>query len=269
MLKTINPKREEQKITQNNQRVPIVETNAPESYTLLDNSEDGVIVSEQYQLDGKSDFEIWFHAIDEDIVTAGTLDVDFYRNVSGEEVYIETVTATIPVTITAGEVGRVVIVPTDAIASYTSFKISGTVAVETDGKVSLTAYLRDEGDAVKITDGTQKTQIVDGTGNVIDSTANALDVNVKSSTAIDEAGAEIDGTASASITDTSSTVTLTQKSEVRNTGTNTVYVCEGSGTATDADFPIYPDETILLKAGTFDAICGAGLTSTLKILKVS
>jgi hypothetical protein len=78
------------------------------------------------------------------------------------------------------------------------------------------------------------------------------------------------GNATAAITEASSTVTLTHKSEVRNTGLNTVYLAEGSGTAVAAtDFPLYPDETITLKAGTFDAICGAGLTSTLSILKVS
>lgn len=78
------------------------------------------------------------------------------------------------------------------------------------------------------------------------------------------------GNATAAITEVSSTVALTHKSEVRNTGLNTVFLAEGSGGAVAAtDFPLYPDETITLKAGTFDAVCGAGLTSTLSILKVS
>lgn len=94
-------------------------------------------------------------------------------------------------------------------------------------------------------------------------------VSITGTVDTEESAPTIDGTATAAITETSSTVTLTQKSEVRNVGTNTVYIREGSGTATTSDFPIYPDESITLGAGTFDAICGAGLTSTLAILKVS
>lgn len=85
-----------------------------------------------------------------------------------------------------------------------------------------------------------------------------------------ESAPTIAGNATAAIDDASSTVTLTHKSEVRNIGLNTVYLAEGSGTAdASTDFPLYPDETITLKAGTFDAICADGCTSTLAILKVS
>ena len=95
-------------------------------------------------------------------------------------------------------------------------------------------------------------------------------VSITGTLSISDSGAKIDGNATASVTAVSSTVTLTHRSEVRNTGLNIVYLAEGSGGAVAAtDFPLYPDETITLKAGTFDAICGAGLTSTLSILKVS
>ena len=98
------------------------------------------------------------------------------------------------------------------------------------------------------------------------------EVTINSTTPVNvlESAPTIIGNASAAITAVSSTVTLTHKSEVRNIGLNTVFLAEGSGTAVAAtDFPLYPDETITLKAGTFDAVCGAALTSTLAILKVS
>ncbi len=47
--------------------------------------------------------------------------------------------------------------------------ISGTISLPTDAATS-----------VKQSDGSQKTKIVDGSGNVIGSTANAIDVNIKS-----------------------------------------------------------------------------------------
>ena len=59
---------------------------------------------------------------------------------------------------------------------------AGGTATVTGGKLDVNASIDTTGLATstKQSDGTQKSQIVDGSGNVIGATSNALDVNIKS-----------------------------------------------------------------------------------------
>jgi hypothetical protein len=227
-------------------------------------------------LNGKNELAAYLMCTGANIVATDTLTFKFYirETINGKDEFPEiNQSANYTVTtagVTAGQVKKFAVTDTDnIIKNATHYSVATSAGIEMPANcygVLLVGKNFDIDNAVSIT------------GDITIDTTTPLDVTEANSgdilTAVESiatanGGITIDGTASASITDTSSTVTLTQKSEVRNTGTNTVYICEGSGTATDADFPIYPDETITLKAGTFDAICGAGLTSTLKILQVS
>ena len=210
-------------------------------------------------LNGKNDLVVYLMCTGANIVATDTLTFKFYirETINGVDSFTEIYqAANYTVTtagVTAGQVKKFAVTDTDdIIKNATHYSVATTAGIAMPALcygVLLVGKGFDIDNAVSIT------------GDITVDTSTPLDVS--------DSGVTIDGNASASITDTSSTVTLTQKSEVRNIGTNTVYICEGSGTATDGDFPIYPDETITMKAGTFDAICGAGLTSTLAILKVS
>lgn len=82
--------------------------------------------------------------------------------------------------------------------------------------------------STKQSDGSQKTQVVDGSGNVIGATSNALDVNIKSNAAAIPAGTNLIGQTSASLetsTIYNGTTALTPKFAVisaSSSGNNTI-----------------------------------------------
>ena len=221
-----------QKFTKNRNTKKVTERD-----TILTASTTGVITALSRYVNANSEMELWFHAGTENLAGGDALTVKFYKRFGYNNRLVETVNLTSP-DVTAGTAEKIDIKPVHAdIESYDVYLLEGTVTVAAGGTLDLVMC--------------KKTQGISGSGIVVSAPT-------------------IVGNATAAIDDGSSTVTLTHKSEVRNIGLNTVYLAEGSGGAVAAtDFPLYPDESITLKAGTFDAICGAGLTSTLAILKVS
>lgn len=210
-------------------------------------------------LNGKNELVAYVMCTGANIVATDTLTFKFYirETINGvdsfNEIYQAANYTVTTAGVTAGQVKKFAVTDTDdIIKNATHYSVATTAGIAMPALcygVLLVGKNFDIDNSVSIT------------GDITIDTTTPLDVV--------ESAPTIDGTATAAITETSSTVTLTQKSEVRNVGTNTVYICEGSRTATTSDFPIYPDESITLGAGTFDAVCGAGLTSTLAILKVS
>lgn len=208
----------------------------------------GVITLAKKDVSRCSAMEFWFYATTaaKNLAGGDSLTVKLYKRVGGVDFLVETLTVTTPA-VTALTGAKVDLVSANPIESYEIYTVEGTITLPSGGTAKLVVGKKSQG-----TSGNSVTATISGTVTTA------------------ESAPTIAGNASAAITEASSTVTLTQKSEVRNTGTNTVYLAEGGGTAVAAtDFPLYPDETITLKAGTFDAVCGAGLTSTLSILKVS
>ena len=146
------------------------------------------------------------------------------------------------------------------------------------------------------TDGSQKTIIVDGSGNIIGSTSNALDIHIKSiiagglevvqataadlnmtevnsgdiKTAVEAIAADANAyeissvPAAAAVTAASSAVTLT-KAEILNDGVHTIFYRDNGGAADVNDTPLYPGERIGPLTGTIRVICAAAETSTLRI----
>lgn len=208
----------------------------------------GVITVVKKPINRCSTMEFWFYATTtaKNLAGGDSLTVKLYKRVDGLDYLIETLTVTSPA-VTAKTGAKVNLVSVNPIESYEFYTVEGTITIPSGGSAKLIVGKKSQG-----TSGDSVTATISGTVTTAESAPTIV------------------GNATAAITEASSTVTLTHKSEVRNTGLNTVYLAEGSGGAVAAtDFPLYPDETITLKAGTFDAVCGAGLTSTLSILKVS
>lgn len=208
----------------------------------------GVITVAKKDINRCSTLEFWFYATTtaKNLAGGDSLTVKLYKRVDGTDFLIETLTViTPPVLALTG--AKVNLVSVNPIESYEFYTVEGTITLPSGGTAKLVVGKKSQG-----TSGDSVTATISGTVTTSESAPTII------------------GNATAAITAASSTVTLTHKSEVRNIGLYTVYLAEGSGGAVAAtDFPLYPDETITLKAGTFDAVCGAGLTSTLKILKVS
>ena len=93
---------------------------------------------------------------------------------------------------------------------------AGGTATVTGGKLDVNASIDTTGLATstKQSDGTQKSQIVDGSGNVIGATSNALDVNIKSGGSGGGAVTVADG----------ADVTLGAKADAKSTATDTTPV---------------------------------------------
>ena len=89
-------------------------------------------------------------------------------------------TSGVPINITAGDLN---VSLSDRGTDPSSIRIgNGTnlLNVNADGSLNVAATLVGGATAVNQTNGSQRTQVVDGIGNIISSTGNALDVNVKS-----------------------------------------------------------------------------------------
>ena len=72
------------------------------------------------------------------------------------------------------------------------------------------------------------------------------------------------------VTETAQNITLV-KAEIKNTGSNIIYIRESASTPTPADandYPLYAGEVMGLLTGIHSVVCGAGLTSTLNILEL-
>lgn len=208
----------------------------------------GVITVAKKDISRCSTMEFWFYATTalKNLAGGDSLTVKLYKRVDGVDYLAETATLTSP-PVSALTAAKVNLTTTNPIESYEFYTVEGTITLPSGGTAKLIVGKKSQGTA-----GDSVTATISGTVTTAESAPTII------------------GNASAAITAVSSTVTLTHKSEVRNTGLNIVYLAEGSGGAVAAtDYPLYPDETITLKAGTFDAVCGAALTSTLSILKVS
>jgi len=92
---------------------------------------------------------------------------------------------------------------------------SGNIKVMVDSG-SVTATVSGVSTALNQTDGSQKTKIVDGSGNVIGATSNALDINIKSGS--------IANTSFASTIADGADVTLGAKADNKSTATDTTAV---------------------------------------------
>lgn len=114
---------------------------------------------------------------------------------------------------------------------------TGAVVVSSSALPALAAT------STKQSDGSQKTQIVDGSGNVIGSTTNALDVNIKSSTSITANPSAPSTSSVSSVASSATSVTLLSSNASRkkflifNDSTQTLYVKLGT-TASSSDYTI-------------------------------
>jgi hypothetical protein len=115
---------------------------------------------------------------------------------------------------------------------------TGAVAGTVTANLSATDNAVLDDIAANQTDASQKAQIVDGSGNVIGATSNALDVNIKSGGAGD--GTILDGVSSA-IKATVLDYTSSNPLAVRLTDTGGDYVAAGAGTQYTEDAPSAAD----------------------------
>lgn len=211
-------------------------------------------------LNGMNEINVYLCCTGANIVAVDTLTFKFYirEKINGVEKFNEIYQAANYTVLTTG-------VTADQVRKYSVTDTNGIIKSATHYSVASTAGIAMPALCYGVL-SVGKAHDIDSSVSI----SGAITIDSTTPVNVVESAPTIAGNATAAITETSSTVTLTHKSEVRNTGLNTVYLAEGSGGAVAAtDFPLYPDESITLKAGTFDAICGAGLTSTLSILKVS
>jgi hypothetical protein len=215
--------------------------------------------TDKYPLNGLNKLSVYLGCNGADIVDTDTLTFKFYirEAVNDVDSFLEinqTANYTVTTTgVTAGEIKRFEIEDTDdIIKNATHYSVASTGTIDTPANCYAVLFVGkyyNVGSDVNI-EGVSTT---DGNLNVLEG-ANE----------ISSVPAPID------VTETAQNITLV-KAEIKNTGSNIIYIRDSATVPTPADnqdYPIYPGETMGLLTGVYSIVCGAGLTSTLNIIEL-
>lgn len=138
------------------------------------------------------------------------------------------------------------VITVQGVASMTALKVDGSAVTQPVSAASLPLPAL-AATSTKQSDGSQKTQVVDGSGNVIGSTSNALDVNIKSGNPTTIATTVTD------VAPATQNITVVDSGSSTTAGANSQSIITGSPTANSAaSFAISGQDTIIVQvSGTW------------------